>query len=118
MTTDPLKGALRSAGQAAGETGTAAAPDTGPITRELTIVNEKGLHARASAKFVETVERFDATAVVEKDGERVAGNSIMGLLMLTAPRGSSITVTTVGPQAAALMTALAALVADFFSEGM
>ncbi|GLS80790.1 HPr kinase [Paracoccus marinus] len=96
----------------------AAEPDTGPITRALKIVNEKGLHARASAKFVETVERFDATALVEKDGERVAGNSIMGLLMLTAPRGSSITVTTIGPQAAALMAALSALVADFFGEGM
>ena len=91
---------------------------TDRCTRRLRIVNEKGLHARASARFVETVERFDAQALVEKDGETVAGNSIMGLLMLTAPRGSSITVTTVGPQAAALMTALAALVADFFSEGM
>ena len=69
------------------------------ITRELRIINEKGLHARASAKFVETVERFDARATVEKDGERVAGNSIMGLLMLVAPRGSAITVTTTGPEA-------------------
>ena len=87
------------------------------ITRELRIINEKGLHARASAKFVETVERFDARATVEKDGERVAGNSIMGLLMLVAPRGSAITVTTTGPQAEALMEALAALVGSYFGEG-
>lgn len=87
------------------------------ITRELRIINEKGLHARASAKFVETVERFEARATVEKDGERVAGNSIMGLLMLVAPRGSAITVTTTGPEAEALMEALAALVGSYFGEG-
>lgn len=87
------------------------------ITRELRIINEKGLHARASAKFVETVERFDARATVEKDGERVAGNSIMGLLMLVVPRGSAITVTTTGPEAEALMEALAALVGSYFGEG-
>lgn len=90
---------------------------TGAITRTLRIVNEKGLHARASAKFVETVERFDATATVEKDGERVAGNSIMGLLMLVAPQGSVITVTTDGPQAQPLIEALTALVEGFFGEG-
>ncbi len=89
----------------------------GVITRELAIVNEKGLHARASARFVETVERFDARALVERDGERVAGDSIMGLLMLCAPCGSSITVTTRGPEATALMEALAQLVADRFGEG-
>lgn len=87
------------------------------LTRELRIINEKGLHARASAKFVETVERFDARAIVEKDGELVAGNSIMGLLMLVAPRGSAITVTTSGPEAAPLMEALAALVGNYFGEG-
>lgn len=90
---------------------------TGAITRTLRIVNEKGLHARASAKFVETVERFDATATVEKDGERVAGNSIMGLLMLVAPQGSVITVSTDGPQAQPLIEALTALVEGFFGEG-
>ena len=87
------------------------------LTRELRIINEKGLHARASAKFVETVERFDARAMVEKDGELVAGNSIMGLLMLVAPRGSAITVTTSGAEAAPLMEALAALVGNYFGEG-
>ena len=91
---------------------------TDGITRELRIINEKGLHARASAKFVETVERFDASAVVVKDGERVSGDSIMGLLMLVAPRGSAITVTTSGPEAGPLMDALVALVGDYFGEGM
>ena len=88
------------------------------ITRELRIINEKGLHARASAKFVEAVERFDAQATVEKDGMSVSGDSIMGLLMLTAPRGSTIRVTTRGSQAAELAEALSALVGDYFGEGM
>lgn len=88
------------------------------ITRDLKIINEKGLHARASAKFVETVERFDARATVEKDGLSVSGDSIMGLLMLTAPRGSTIRVTTKGTQAVELVDALTALVGDYFGEGM
>ena len=88
------------------------------VTRDLSIINVKGLHARASAKFVDVVERFDAQATVEKDGVSVAGDSIMGLLMLTAPRGSQITVTTTGPEAVALLDALDALVADYFGEGM
>ncbi|MFV0385698.1 HPr family phosphocarrier protein [Paracoccus sp. (in: a-proteobacteria)] len=91
---------------------------TGPVTRTLSIINEKGLHARASAKFADTVERFDAQAQVEKDGMSVTGDSIMGLLMLAASRGSTITVTTTGPDATALADALAALVADYFGEGM
>jgi phosphocarrier protein HPr len=82
----------------------------------LNIVNEKGLHARASAKFVEVVEEFDATAQVTKDGMTVSGDSIMGLLMLAASRGTSIEVVTSGPDAAALATALQALVADRFGE--
>jgi len=87
------------------------------LSRELRIINEKGLHARASARFVETVERFNARATVEKDGERVAGDSIMGLLMLVAPRGSTIRVTTSGPDAEPLMQALSELVDNFFGEG-
>lgn len=87
------------------------------IIRDLEIINEKGLHARASAKFVETVEQFDATAEVEKDGMRVSGDSIMGLLMLAASRGTSIRVTTSGAQAAELAEALGALVGDYFGEG-
>lgn len=88
------------------------------VTRELEIVNEKGLHARASAKFVEVVEDHDAKAEVEKDGMSVSGDSIMGLLMLAASRGTSIKVTTSGPEAEQLSDALAALVADKFGEGM
>lgn len=91
---------------------------SGTVTRELSIINEKGLHARASAKFVDVVERHDAQAEVEKDGMSVSGDSIMGLLMLAAPRGTSITITTSGPDAAKLADALEALVADYFGEGM
>ncbi|WP_294924069.1 HPr family phosphocarrier protein [uncultured Paracoccus sp.] len=88
------------------------------VTQDLQIINEKGLHARASAKFVETVERFDASAMVEKDGLEVSGDSIMGLLMLTAPRGSTIRVTASGAQAGELVQALSELVNDYFGEGM
>lgn len=82
----------------------------------LLIVNEKGLHARASAKFVEVVEDFDAIAQVTRDGMTVSGDSIMGLLMLAASRGTTIEVETSGPQAEALGMALTALVADRFGE--
>jgi phosphocarrier protein HPr len=85
--------------------------------RVLKIVNEKGLHARASARFVEVVERFDAEAEVEKDGMSVSGDSIMGLLMLAASRGSEIVVRTEGAQAEALMDALAELLESRFGEG-
>ncbi|MCB5410971.1 HPr family phosphocarrier protein [Pseudogemmobacter faecipullorum] len=84
--------------------------------RQFKIVNEKGLHARASAKFVETVEAHDARATVEKDGMEVSGDSIMGLLMLAASRGTSIAVTTSGPEAEKLADALEALVAARFGE--
>ena len=86
------------------------------VKRVLTIVNEKGLHARASAKLVELVEGFDADAEVSKDGMSVTGDSIMGLLMLAAARGCSIEVSTSGAQADALADAIEALVADKFGE--
>jgi phosphocarrier protein HPr len=82
----------------------------------LDIINEKGLHARASAKLVELVEGFDASAEISKDGLVASGDSIMGLLMLAASKGSSIDVETSGPDAEALATALASLVADRFGE--
>lgn len=85
--------------------------------RILEITNIKGLHARASAKFVEVTEEFDAQAKVSKDGLSADGDSIMGLLMLAASKGTSIEVETKGPQADPLMDALAALVADKFGEG-
>jgi phosphocarrier protein len=84
--------------------------------RALKIVNEKGLHARASAKLVEVVESHDATATVSKDGTDACGDSIMGLLMLAASRGTSIEVETDGPEAAKLADAIEALVADRFGE--
>ncbi len=84
--------------------------------QSLSIVNEKGLHARASAKFVEVVEGFDARAEVEKDGMSVSGDSIMGLLMLGASKGTSIIVRTSGAQAGPLAEALAELVRNRFGE--
>jgi phosphocarrier protein HPr len=86
------------------------------IKRTLAIVNEKGLHARASAKFVETVEQFDASADVSKDGMNACGDSIMGLLMLAASRGASIEIETNGPEAESLADALEALVNNRFGE--
>lgn len=86
------------------------------IHRQLKIINEKGLHARASAKFVEVVEGFDARAEVSKDGMDASGDSIMGLLMLAAAKGSEISVTTSGADAEPLANALEALVADRFGE--
>lgn len=83
---------------------------------KLEIVNVKGLHARASAKLVEVVEAFDARATVSRDGMSASADSIMGLLMLAAPMGSFIDVEASGPDADALVEALAALVADKFGE--
>lgn len=88
----------------------------GPPERELPIINKRGLHARAAAKFVQTVERFDATVTVTKDGQSVGGDSIMGLMMLAAAQGTSIHVAAAGSEAAAALDALEALVADRFGE--
>jgi phosphocarrier protein HPr len=85
--------------------------------RRLLIVNEKGLHARASARFVEVVEAHDAKAEVEKDGMRVSGDSIMGLLMLAASKGTSIDVRTSGNEADKLALALENLITGKFGEG-
>jgi len=90
--------------------------DIQPLGRQLRIINEKGLHARASAKFVEVVEAHDARAEVSKDGMSTSGDSIMGLLMLAAAKGSLIDVRTTGAEAEQLANALAALVADRFGE--
>lgn len=90
---------------------------TAETQRVLQIINEKGLHARASAKFVEVVEGFDASAEVHKDGMSASGDSIMGLLMLAASKGTSIEVQTSGPDAEALASSIEALVADCFGEG-
>ena len=89
---------------------------TTSVRKELRIVNEKGLHARASAKLVEVVEGFDAQAEVSRDGMSASGDSIMGLLMLAASKGTSIEVETSGPDAEALADAIEALVANRFGE--
>lgn len=86
------------------------------LSREFVIVNKRGLHARASAKFVETVSGFDAVIEVEKDGVTVGGTSIMGLMMLAASPGCSIAVHGRGPEAAAALDALEALVSSGFGE--
>ncbi|MCJ2134747.1 HPr family phosphocarrier protein [Methylobacterium sp. J-026] len=88
----------------------------GGILRRLPIINRRGLHARASAKFVQTVERYDAAVTVTRAGETVGGRSIMGLLTLGAAMGTQIAVTAVGQDAEACLDAIAALVANRFGE--
>jgi phosphocarrier protein HPr len=92
-------------------------PPGSSVARVLEICNKKGLHARASAKFVQTVERFDAEVRVTRGNDTVGGTSIMGLMMLAAGAGSHITVEATGPEAAAVVEALAELVACRFTEG-
>jgi phosphocarrier protein len=97
-------------------TGDAPAEAPPPIVRIVQIVNKKGLHARASAKFVQTVERFDADVTVTRGSESVGGSSIMGLMMLAAGTGTSISIAASGAQAAEAVEALTALVASGFGE--
>lgn len=87
-----------------------------PLVRELPIINKRGLHARASAKFVQMAEKFDAELTVTRNGESVGGTSIMGLMMLAAGPGTTVKVSAVGPDAQAAIDALAALIADKFNE--
>ena len=88
----------------------------GEIARELPIINRKGLHARATAKFVQCVERFEAKVRVTRCGETVGGDSIMGILTLGAGIGSTITVSAAGADAERALDALTALVAGRFGE--
>jgi phosphocarrier protein len=88
----------------------------GAVSKELLIINKRGLHARASAKFVQTVERFSAEVWVTRGGETVGGTSIMGLMMLSAGPGTTITVSAIGPDAEAAVTAITELVASKFNE--
>jgi phosphocarrier protein HPr len=90
-------------------------PD-GALTRDIAIINRKGLHARATAKFVQCVEKYDAEIMVSRCGETVGGTSIMGILTLGAGMGSTITVAATGRQADEALSALEALVADRFGE--
>ena len=86
-------------------------------TRGLVIINKRGLHARASSKFVKLVESFESTVTVSKDGLSVHGTSIMGLMLLAAGPGSNIDVTADGPDADVALDAIAALLSDRFGEG-
>jgi phosphocarrier protein len=88
----------------------------GAIVRVLEICNKKGLHARASAKFVQTVERFDAEVKVTRGAESVGGTSIMGLMMLAAGPGSTITVEATGKEAADVIDAIESLIGGRFDE--
>jgi phosphocarrier protein HPr len=88
----------------------------GAEVRELPIVNRRGLHARASAKFVQTVERFNSDVTVTRCGETVGGRSIMGLMMLAAAPGTTILVSAAGPEADAALAAITELVNDKFHE--
>jgi phosphocarrier protein HPr len=101
-----------------GDNARADAPSSssGAVTREIPIINKRGLHARASAKFVKMVEQFDAEVLVTRGGETVGGTSIMGLMMLSAGPGTSIVVSATGPQAEAAVAALAELVGNKFNE--
>ena len=87
-----------------------------PVVREIEIVNKKGLHARASAKFVQCAEQFDAAITVTRGHESVGGTSIMGLMMLAASPGITITISATGKEAAEAVEALCALVASRFGE--
>ncbi len=87
-----------------------------PLSRHLTIVNRRGLHARASAKFVKCAEAFNAEVRVIKDGQTVGGTSIMGLMTLAAAPGSTIALEAEGPEAEAALDALEKLIAEGFGE--
>jgi len=94
-------------------------PDTASqskTAKELTIINRLGLHARPSAMFVKTASRFKCEVWVEKDGERVNGKSIMGLMMLAAGQGSKLTVTCEGGDAEKALTEIQALIDRKFDE--
>ena len=102
------------------------APDANPavdpsaatpvLSRTVTIVNRRGLHARAAARFVKTVERFKATITVARKDASVSGLSIMGLMMLAAGPGSTLELRASGEEAPAALDALVQLVADKFDE--
>ena len=87
-----------------------------PVAADVLIVNKKGLHARASAKFVRCAEEFDAAILVTREGQSVGGTSIMGLMMLAAGPGTTIRIEATGAQAEAAVAALVALVSSGFGE--
>ena len=102
--------------EAPGENHVGPGVPAGAIFRELLIVNKRGLHARASAKFVQLVERFNAEVLVTRGGETVGGTSIMGLMMLAAGPGTTVVVSAKGEEAQQALDAIAELVASKFNE--
>jgi len=100
----------------ANETKQQAGQAAGSCSVEVTIPNVKGLHARASAKFVKCAERFDAQVTVTREGQSVPGTSILGLMMLAAAKGNTIVIEAAGPQAGDALKALTALVRKGFDE--
>jgi len=93
-----------------------AAVPAGAVSKDLLIINKRGLHARASAKFVQTVERFTSEVWVTRGSETVGGRSIMGLMMLAAGPGTTIKVSALGPDAGEAIKAITALVESKFNE--
>jgi len=92
------------------------ATDAEFLTKELTVLNKSGIHARPAAMFVKTANRFGCEIFVEKDGEKINGKSIMGLMMLAAGPGSKVTLLVKGADAAAALAELEALVQRKFDE--
>ena len=88
------------------------------VNMRLKILNEKGLHARAAAKFVELVDTFDVSLFVKKDNLEASGDSIMGLLMLAASKGTEIELVASGVEAAETLSALSDLIENLFGEEM
>ena len=88
------------------------------INMRIKILNEKGLHARAAAKFVELVDTFDVSLLVKKDNLEASGDSIMGLLMLAASKGTEIELVASGLEAAETLSALSDLINNLFGEEM
>ena len=89
---------------------------SGAVSREIPIINKRGLHAPPSAKFLHMVERFNAEVWVTRGGETVGGTSILGLMMLSAGPGTTIVVSAIGPEAQAAVDAITELVASKFNE--
>ncbi|MGI9143700.1 MAG: HPr family phosphocarrier protein [Fluviibacter sp.] len=87
------------------------------LRQDVEIINKLGLHARASAKFTQLAGTFQSEVWLERNGRRVNGKSIMGVMMLAAGKGTSVTIETIGDDAEAAMSALVALINDYFGEG-
>lgn len=87
------------------------------VRQDVEIINKLGLHARASAKFTQLAGTFQSEVWLERNGRRVNGKSIMGVMMLAAGKGTSVTIETTGDDAEATMAALVGLVNDYFGEG-